>query len=185
MLAIGLPMFWRLHLPWRKQLPLLLIFAGGGVFVLVCAILNKLYSFTEPFGAAWTFWYVRESSTALLVANLPFLSTLLKRVFGSKSGSDEFVGRPAISARYVLDGHSSGSPQADQDYTIEVSSESDPQVHMDGKAHRSYGNVMHSGTLSDKGVRRGSGGSHDSPDVLLQASRRAISLPVADLSKPR
>jgi hypothetical protein len=43
---------------------------------------NKIYSFSEPFGAEWTFWYVRESSTALLVANLPFLSTLWKSVFG-------------------------------------------------------------------------------------------------------
>jgi hypothetical protein len=103
MLAIGLPMFVRMHLPWQKKVPLVLIFSLG-IFVVLAAILNKvcavsidtrchakqhidkIYSFTEPFGAEWTFWYVRESSTALLVANLPFLSTLWKSVLGGSRG---------------------------------------------------------------------------------------------------
>jgi hypothetical protein len=45
-------------------------------------VLNKWYSFTQPFGAQWTYWYVRESSTALLVANLPFVWTFWRRITG-------------------------------------------------------------------------------------------------------
>lgn len=80
MLAIGLSLYIRSALPLKRKLILSCIF-GLGVFVILSAVLNKYYSFTQPFGSLWTFWYVRESSTALLVANLPFLWTLLRRVF--------------------------------------------------------------------------------------------------------
>lgn len=56
-----------------------------GVFVMLAAILNKVYSFTEPFGNMWTYWYVRESSTALLVANLPFVWKFWRRISGFES----------------------------------------------------------------------------------------------------
>jgi hypothetical protein len=48
---------------------------------ILCAILNKFYSFTRPFGAEWTAWYIRESSTALIAANLPMTWTLVRRIF--------------------------------------------------------------------------------------------------------
>lgn len=84
MIAIGLPMFLRMNLPWRKKIPLIGIFSLG-IFVILAAILNKVYSFTEPFGAMWTYWYVRESSTALLVANLPFVWTFWRRLSGTRT----------------------------------------------------------------------------------------------------
>ncbi|KAK4988687.1 hypothetical protein LTR50_003766 [Elasticomyces elasticus] len=84
LLSIALPMFVRSKLPTRKKVALICIF-GLGFFVLVAAVLNKYYSFTEPFGDAWTFWYVRESSTAVLVANVPFIWTLLRRIFKLRS----------------------------------------------------------------------------------------------------
>lgn len=83
LLAIALPMFIRSRIPTRKKIALVGVF-GLGVFVILCAILNKYYSFTQPFGSQWTFWYTRESSTSLLVANLPFLYTLLRRVFHTR-----------------------------------------------------------------------------------------------------
>lgn len=86
MLAIGLPMFLRMRLPWKKKLPLIGIFSLG-IFVILAAVLNKVYSFSEPFGAMWTYWYVRESSTALLVANLPFVWAFWRRITGHKSVS--------------------------------------------------------------------------------------------------
>ncbi|RYP71262.1 hypothetical protein DL771_004954 [Monosporascus sp. 5C6A] len=45
---------------------------------ILSAILSKYYSFTEPFGAAWMFWYIRESSTAIITANLPLTYALLQ-----------------------------------------------------------------------------------------------------------
>ena len=86
MLAITAPIFLRMHLPWRKKIPLVGVFSLG-IFVVLAAILNKVYSFTQPFGSMWPYWYVRESSTALLVANLPFIWGLLRKVVGLKASS--------------------------------------------------------------------------------------------------
>ncbi|CAK1354120.1 unnamed protein product [Cercospora beticola] len=83
MLAIGLPIFLKMKLPWRKKIPLVGIFSLG-IFVILAAILNKVYSFSEPFGSMWTYWYVRESSTALLVANLPFVWGFWRKILGFK-----------------------------------------------------------------------------------------------------
>src|SRR6478735_3943560 len=54
-----------------------------------CRPFSQYYSFNEPFGSNWTFWYIRESSTAIITANLPYIWTLLRRIFklGSFSGS--------------------------------------------------------------------------------------------------
>ncbi|KAF2765491.1 hypothetical protein EJ03DRAFT_206755 [Teratosphaeria nubilosa] len=87
MLAIGLPMFLRMQLPLKKKIPVVGMFSLG-IFVILAAVLNKVYSFTLPFGSLWTYWYVRESSTALLVANLPFVWTFWGRVTGSKTSID-------------------------------------------------------------------------------------------------
>ncbi|KAI6855952.1 hypothetical protein KC338_g7913 [Hortaea werneckii] len=84
MLAIGLPMFLRLRLPLKKKIPTVGIFSLG-IFVILAAVLNKVYSFNQPFGSAWTYWYVRESSTALLVANLPFVWAFWRRITGQKT----------------------------------------------------------------------------------------------------
>ena len=65
---------------------------------IVAAVLNKFYSFTNPFGTEWTEWYLRESYTAILCANLPLTYPLIQRVFGLKSwshnsyGSEYFTG---------------------------------------------------------------------------------------------
>lgn len=94
LLAIALPMFIRSRMPLKKKMALVAVF-GLGFFVILCAILNKYYSFTQPFGSMWTYWYTRESSTSMLVTNLPFIYTLLRRVFhldsldgASRTGSE-------------------------------------------------------------------------------------------------
>ncbi|KAK3618190.1 hypothetical protein LTR56_021401 [Elasticomyces elasticus] len=107
MIVIGLPMFIRMSLPLRKKIPLIGIFSLG-IFVILAAILNKVYSapaalafansrslplcrfsltsakFSQPYGSLWTYWYVRESSTALLVANLPFCWVLWRKLATGK-----------------------------------------------------------------------------------------------------
>ncbi|OCK87393.1 uncharacterized protein K441DRAFT_355767 [Cenococcum geophilum 1.58] len=80
MLSIALPMFIRSLLPLKRKLILCCIFSLG-VFVIIAAVLNKYYSFTSPYTPNWIFWYTRESSTAILVANLPFTWTLLRKLF--------------------------------------------------------------------------------------------------------
>jgi hypothetical protein len=80
MLGIALPIFIRSMLPWKRKLILCGIFSLG-IFVIMAAVLNKYYSFMKPYEPTWIFWYVRESSTAVLVANLPFTWTLLRKIF--------------------------------------------------------------------------------------------------------
>lgn len=84
MLALGIPMFLRIQLPLAKKVPLVGIFSLG-IFVIIAAVLNKYYSFTAPFDDAWVYWYVRESATAIIVANLPFVWLLYRKIFGIKS----------------------------------------------------------------------------------------------------
>lgn len=84
LLILALQMIVRSRLPLHRKLVLSLIF-GLGVFVILASILNKYYSFSNPFGTAWTYWYTRESSTSVLVANLPYTWTLLRRLFNLKS----------------------------------------------------------------------------------------------------
>ena len=86
MLAVGLPMFLRLSLRLSKKIPLIAIFSLG-IFVIVAAILNKVYSFSDPFSDEWVYWYVRESSTALVVANLPFVWLFYRKIFRIRSST--------------------------------------------------------------------------------------------------
>lgn len=111
MLLIGFSLFIGNNLPWNRKIILCFVF-GLGIFVILSSILNKYYSFTHPFGSQWTFWYVRESSTALIVANLPFLWPLLRRIFNLKNfdGSSDAGSQPiryhgARSARARQRGH--------------------------------------------------------------------------------
>jgi hypothetical protein len=84
MLCIPLPILLRTTLPLRKKLVLCAIFSLG-LFVILCAILSKYYSFHLPYGAEWVNWYVREVSTAVLVANIPHCYVLVRRVFNLRS----------------------------------------------------------------------------------------------------
>lgn len=103
-MAIPMPIFLAARLPLKRKVILCGVFGLGTFSVspnrlpgkpmadvrqILSAILNKFYSFTEPFGSAWVFWYVRESSTAILTANIPFTWTLLQRTLniGSFAGS--------------------------------------------------------------------------------------------------
>ncbi|KAH8802714.1 hypothetical protein F5884DRAFT_480146 [Xylogone sp. PMI_703] len=84
MLCIPLPLLITSKLPITKKLALCCLF-GLGIFVIMCAILNKYYSFKQPFSPMWTFWYIREASTAVLVANIPLCWPLVRRLFKLRS----------------------------------------------------------------------------------------------------
>lgn len=80
MLVIALQMLIRSLLPMKRKLVLCGIFSLG-IFVIIASILNSYYSFKNPYKQTWVDWYVRESSTAILVANLPFTWTILRECF--------------------------------------------------------------------------------------------------------
>lgn len=93
MLAVGLPMFLRISIPLSKKIPLVGVFSLG-VFVIIAAILNKVYSFSDPFSDLWVYWYVRESSTALIVANIPFVWLFYRKVFRIRTYSNRYGSTP-------------------------------------------------------------------------------------------
>ncbi|KAI0196986.1 hypothetical protein F4808DRAFT_297993 [Astrocystis sublimbata] len=79
-LIIPMPIFLHINIAPRKKAILCGVFTLG-LFTIGAAIANKFYSFTEPYGSQWTYWYVRESSTAIIVANIPFLWTIMRFFF--------------------------------------------------------------------------------------------------------
>ncbi|KAG8413171.1 hypothetical protein J3459_015736 [Metarhizium acridum] len=103
-ILIPMPIFLQSRLKLKKKLILVGVFALGG-FTILSAILNKFYSFNEPFGSAWTFWYVREFSTAIIVANLPLTWTVFRRLFhlrsfdNSEYSSKNRSGQPSSASR--------------------------------------------------------------------------------------
>jgi hypothetical protein len=111
MLGIGLSLFVRSTLPLNRKLILCAIFSLG-IFVILASVLNKYYSFTHPFGSQWTFWYVRESSTGILVANMPFLWTLLRRIFKLDAfGKDPGASTVPYHSSRTARGRHTGSPR--------------------------------------------------------------------------
>ncbi|KAF2832590.1 hypothetical protein CC86DRAFT_366340 [Ophiobolus disseminans] len=80
MLTIALQMLIRSLLPMKRKIILCGIFSLG-IFVVIASVMNSYYSFKHPYKQTWVDWYVRETSTAILVANLPFTWTILREIF--------------------------------------------------------------------------------------------------------
>ncbi|KAI0409287.1 hypothetical protein F4802DRAFT_593566 [Xylaria palmicola] len=78
-IMIPMPVFLQIQIPTKKKIILCAVFAVG-FFTIGAAVANKYYSFREPYGSKWTNWYIRESSTALIVSNIPFLWTSVRYV---------------------------------------------------------------------------------------------------------
>lgn len=80
MLCIALQMLIRSSLPMKRKIILSGVFSLG-IFVVAASVINSYSSFSKPYGSNWMFWYIRESSTAILVANLPYTWTILRDIF--------------------------------------------------------------------------------------------------------
>ncbi|KAE8334205.1 hypothetical protein BDV24DRAFT_170433 [Aspergillus arachidicola] len=79
----------------------------------ICVTLSKVYSFKDRFSPVWLFWYAREASTAICVANIPNCWSLVRRVFNlrSWSGSSHSKGR---THRYSPYGYEMGTHSRDK-----------------------------------------------------------------------
>ncbi len=80
MLSIPLPLVLRVTMPWRHKAVLLVIF-GMGTFVIVAALLTKIFNLTDIWDPTYMLWYVREASVAVYVSNLPMIWPLLRDWF--------------------------------------------------------------------------------------------------------
>lgn len=105
MLLIGIPMLVQVRVPLKQKLILLVLF-GMGIFVIVAAVLNKVYCLV-PWLISYVYmnWYFREATVAILVTNLPLIWSLMRDVFpalkswtgGSKRGIDRYKSGPWTS----------------------------------------------------------------------------------------
>lgn len=81
MLIIAIPLLVSIRLPVQQKAILLIIF-GMGVFVVVAAILTKIYCLVPSLMTyVYLNWYFREASVSVYVTNLPALWPLLRDVF--------------------------------------------------------------------------------------------------------
>ena len=72
-----------------------------GVFVILSAVLNRYYNFTAGYGSLiYLNWYAGETSTAVIVANVPHCWPLLSRIF--RLGSFKSTQGPQSGDKFVL-----------------------------------------------------------------------------------
>ncbi|KAJ5126631.1 hypothetical protein N7448_007410 [Penicillium atrosanguineum] len=105
MLLVAIPMLIQVRVPLKQKLILVLLF-GMGIFVIVAAVLNKVYCLVPSLiSYVYMNWYFREATVAILVTNLPLVWSLLRDVFpalkswtgGSKRGTDRYKSGPWTS----------------------------------------------------------------------------------------
>ena len=85
MLIIAIPLIMGLRVPIQQKLILLLIFGMGG-FIIVSAVLTKIYCLVpELISYVYMNWYFREASVAVYVTNIPLIWPLVKEV-GTRLG---------------------------------------------------------------------------------------------------
>ncbi|APA07083.1 hypothetical protein sscle_02g018530 [Sclerotinia sclerotiorum 1980 UF-70] len=86
MLFIPMPLVIKAQLPTLKKVLLISVFSLG-IFAISSAAANKYYSFANPFGIMWTYWYIREASTVMIITNMPMCWPLARKLFGLRSWS--------------------------------------------------------------------------------------------------
>ncbi|KAH7124072.1 hypothetical protein B0J11DRAFT_607086 [Dendryphion nanum] len=77
MLLLPIPLLISLSLPTKQKAVLAIVFSMG-VFVIIAAILTKVYNLSDVYDTAYMLWYTREASVAVYVANLPGIWPLLR-----------------------------------------------------------------------------------------------------------
>ncbi|KAF8863871.1 hypothetical protein BDZ45DRAFT_737709 [Acephala macrosclerotiorum] len=80
MLFIPLPLITKLNMPIKQKAVLTLIFSMG-VFVILAAILTKVFNLSNIWDPSYMLWYTREASVAVYVSNLPMIWPLLREWF--------------------------------------------------------------------------------------------------------
>lgn len=90
MLLIPVPLIARSMLPLRRKLVLCAVFSAG-LLVVVVAILNRYFNFTLPNDLVFLTWYAAEAATAVIIANVPFMWPLLRKILGLGEWSDSIT----------------------------------------------------------------------------------------------
>lgn len=108
MMLVPLPLILTVTVPIKQKLILLVIFSMG-IFVIVAAVLTKAEFFISIYSDDYMFWYMRESSVAVYVANLPCIWPLLREALPAlKSWTPGFVSSGMYKRRNGGHGTSTG-----------------------------------------------------------------------------
>lgn len=78
MLLVPVYVIGQAKLPLREQIGISFIFCLG-IFVVVAALLTKVFNLSDEYDTLYMFWYARESSVAIYVANLPMIWPWVRR----------------------------------------------------------------------------------------------------------
>ncbi|KAH7397543.1 hypothetical protein BKA64DRAFT_708232 [Cadophora sp. MPI-SDFR-AT-0126] len=103
MLFIPLPLITKLNMPLKQKSVLLVIFSMG-LFVILAAVLTKVFNLSDVWDPSYMLWYTREASVAIYVSNLPMIWPLLREWFpslraltpGQKSSSKNLAYAPGL-----------------------------------------------------------------------------------------
>ncbi|KLU85643.1 hypothetical protein MAPG_04665, partial [Magnaporthiopsis poae ATCC 64411] len=96
LLWVPIPLVFRTGAPWRQKTMMLSTFSLAG-FVIVAALLTKVFNLSNVWDPQYMYWYVREASVAIYVSNIPVVWPLLRDwvpclrhlyAIGSIGGSD-------------------------------------------------------------------------------------------------
>ncbi|KAL8860788.1 MAG: hypothetical protein Q9178_002818 [Gyalolechia marmorata] len=83
LLVVGLPLLFKARIPLQQKVILLFIF-GMGMFVIVAALLCKVYGLYPPLMSySYLNWFFREASVSVYVTNAPVIYSVLREVFPS------------------------------------------------------------------------------------------------------
>jgi hypothetical protein len=158
-MSIPLPLLLRAHLEFKRKLLLVFPFSLG-LFTMLCAILSKQKSFTQPYSSDWVYWYCREASTAMIVTNMPYSWALLRRIFKLRSFFGDSTPEE-IQGRHLgqLHGYSQGAvalssgPRSRQTSKVGESTGkfSLQRLKRDGKHSENQDNIEVNGGIHDLG----------------------------------
>jgi hypothetical protein len=81
-----------------KKFMLCCMFSLGSV-VIVIAVLNKVFTLRERGDPVWVAWYIRESSAAMIVANLILCWPLFRKLHTSRSSSSGHISKTFTSEK--------------------------------------------------------------------------------------
>ncbi|KAI5252047.1 hypothetical protein E4T42_03743 [Aureobasidium subglaciale] len=99
MLVIPFPLILQVSIGMKQKLVLLCIFSMG-IFVIIAAALTKAEFFRSIYAENYMFWYTREASVAVYVANLPCIWPLLREALPAlKSWTPGFISSSAYKRR--------------------------------------------------------------------------------------
>ncbi|EED12132.1 conserved hypothetical protein [Talaromyces stipitatus ATCC 10500] len=106
-LLVIIPRLWKMNMSNREKIPVLVIF-GLGFFLIICAIVSKVFTFRDIYDTSYQFWYLREASVGIYVSNLPYVWSFLRRTIGFLHSTA--TGSKKSSQQLYYGGKTSGHP---------------------------------------------------------------------------